>query len=152
MRLAKVLAEKKNAELVYTIPENASIKEAAKMMTENDIGALIVVADENDPKSYAGILTEKMIINECWKHENFLEKNVGEIISRKLLITKESEDINEVMNIMTQNHMRYIPVWDEDKIIGIVSIGDIINSLHEEKKIRITYLSKISGTYGNKVY
>ena len=151
MRLAKVLSEKKSGETVYTICEKASIKEAAKVMAENNIGALIVIADENKPKSYAGILTERMIIGECWKHENFLEMAVGEIMSQKLLITKESEDLNEVMNIMTQNHMHYMPVWDEDEIIGVVSVGDIINSMHEEKKIRITYLRKMSGKYGNKV-
>ena len=51
MRLAKVLSEKKSGKTVYTICEKASIKEAAKVMAENNIGALIVIADENKSKS-----------------------------------------------------------------------------------------------------
>ena len=152
MKLSKVLAEKKHGAKVYIIAENASIKEAAKMMANNKIGALIVVADQNNPQSYAGLITEKMIIAECWKHDQFLEKKVGEMMLPKLLITKPQDDVNDVMNIMTHNRIRYVPVWEEDKIIGIISVGDIIKSMHEEKQIRITYLSKLCGTYGNKVY
>ena len=76
MRLQKVLSEKKNNETVYSVVESATIIEAAKIMSENNIGALLVLADENNPKSYAGILTERIIISECWKHENFRQMKV----------------------------------------------------------------------------
>ncbi|MCP4178264.1 MAG: CBS domain-containing protein [bacterium] len=152
MKLIKVLAEKKNHKTIYTIDKNASIKEAAKKMTEKNVGALIVIEDNNNPESYIGILTEKMFITNCWKLDSFLDKKVKDIMLAKLLYTNANDNVNDVMNIITQEKRRYAPVWENDKLIGIVSIGDIIKTMHEEKKIKITYLSKMCGTYGNNVY
>ncbi|HJO94935.1 MAG TPA: CBS domain-containing protein [Victivallales bacterium] len=152
MKLIKVLAEKSNHETVYTIEENATLREAAKKMTEKNVGALIVIEENKNPESYTGIITEKMFIKNCWKFNTFLDKKVKDIMFSKLLCTNANDDVNDVMNILTQERVRYAPVWDNGKLIGIVSIGDIIKTMHEEKKIKITYLSKMCGTYGNNVY
>jgi len=152
MKLAKVLAEKENSSQIFTIAQNASIQNAAQKMVINSIGALIVLSNPDDPKSYSGIITERHIIISCAKSDNFPEKNVGDVMSDQMLITKVDDDVNDIMNIMTKSKKRYVPVWENNLIIGMISIGDIIKSMHNEKEIRITYLSKMCGTYGNKVY
>lgn len=154
MKVAKILVEKKDNKKVYTIHAEATIKEAARKLTDHNIGALIVIADKDNPTSYAGILTERMIIVNLWKHENFLQMPIKEIMSKQLTVVTAENDINDVMNIMTQNRFRYVSVWEKNKIIGLLSIGDIIKSLRQEAEIKTTYLSKIAecGTYGNKVY
>ena len=100
MKLFKVLSEKQSGPQLHIISAEATIREAAKKMTDQGIGALLVVEDESKPESYVGLLTERNIIQNCWKFDIVLNKKVKELMSPKLLVTTGDDDLNDVMNMM----------------------------------------------------
>ena len=151
MKLSKVLAEK-NVNDIFSIHIDATVRDAAKLMSEKKIGSLFVTSKLDEPDSYVGIITERLIISKCWQIKKFLDIKIREIMNEDLVIAKPTADVQYALNAMTRHNSRYLGVCEESKLIGIVSRGDIIKALHEEKKIRITYLSEMGGTYGNKVY
>jgi signal-transduction protein with cAMP-binding, CBS, and nucleotidyltransferase domain len=151
MKLSKVLAEKKDSK-IYKVTVNETFRNAAKLMSEKHIGALLVMGNIDKPESYAGIITERTFINNCWKHDNFLDMQIKELMDEDLVMAQENDDVNYAMSAMTRHSTRYVAVCNKDKFMGLVSMGDIINSMHEEKQVRIAYLSELCGTYGNKVY
>ena len=152
MKIKRVLADKKENK-VCTININDTIRAATKKMTDEDVHALIVIEDNNNPLSYVGIITTIMIIAESWKYDNILEEPVGKIMSHHLLVIKPEDDIEQVMGFFTKTKIRYIPIWEGEKIIGIFSAVDLVRTLLKEKEIQLTSLGDMSGgTYGNKVY
>ena len=152
MKIKRVLADKKENK-VCTININDTIRTATKKMTDEDVHALIVIEDNNDPLSYVGIITTIMIIAESWKYDNILEEPVGKIMSHHLLVIKPEDDVEQVMGFLTKTKIRYIPIWEGEKIIGVFSAVDLVRTLLKEKEIQLTSLSDMSGgTYGNKVY
>ena len=152
MKIKRVLADKKENK-VCTINVNDTIRTATKKMTDEDVHALIVIEDNNNPLSYVGIITTIMIIAESWKYANILEEPVVKVMSHHLLVIKPEDDLEQVMGYFTNTKIRYIPIWEGDKIVGIFSAVDLVRTLLKEKEIQLTSLSDMSGgTYGNKVY
>lgn len=151
MKLGKVLAEKKHKN-IFKIHIDKTLKEAAQLMSEKDIGALLVIAKKDDPESYVGIITEKLFINNCWKYDDFLCKKIRELMTEDLVLAKCTDDVTYAMNAMTRHRARYIGVCENNKLLGLVSLGDIIKSMHTESEIKITYLREVCGTYGNKIF
>lgn len=152
MKIKRVLADKKDNK-VCTIHVNDTIRAATKKMTDEDVHALIVIEDKNNPQSYIGIITTIMIIAESWKYDNVLEEPVGKIMSHQLLVIKPEDDVEQVMGLFTQTKIRYIPIWEGEKIVGIFSAVDLVRTLLKEKEIQLSSLGDMTGgTYGNKVY
>ncbi|MEI6056841.1 MAG: CBS domain-containing protein [Lentisphaerota bacterium] len=151
MKVSKVLADKKNNALQY-IHLDETIRDASKKMHDHEVSALIVLEDKANPKSYVGIISERMVMRQAWNYENVLDQKVSQLMSRQLLIIKPEDDIIEVTDILSLCKVRNIPIWKDDTIIGMITPNDIIKSMHDDKQSKIYQMSDMSGSYGNKVY
>ena len=140
MGVQNILAEKGN--VVFTISMNSSIEDAVKLVNEKRIGAIIVMDDDK----LQGIITERDILNSFLALRNSTENiTVKQIMTprEKLIIATKDDDIQYLMNVMTKNKIRHLPVMDKDKLIGVISIRDIVKSLLNET----TYENKLLKDY-----
>ncbi len=138
---------KDNPRPVITINPNATAKDALKLLNEYRIGALMVVRGSD----VVGIMTERDILKNIHKMQCFKEDTlVEEIMTPKgtFVQGKASNDLQAVMQIMTDKKVRHLPIFDGDEMIGLVSIGDVIKALLDAAKDENQLLKEyISGAY-----
>jgi CBS domain-containing protein len=124
---------------VVTIEPNASLDTAAKRLAERKIGALVVVGAEH---RVIGILSERDIVQElAARGAAALERPLSEVMTRKVITCSQSDTISSVMERMTEGKFRHLPVVEQSRLIGIVSIGDIVKHRlqemeHEQSALR----------------
>lgn len=146
--IAVILAHKKND--VLTISASATVFEVIAMMVKRNVGS-ILVTDEAD--SILGIFTERdylrRIVLESRTSKTTL---VSEVMSRNLVYTNPSCSVEECMNTMTDKRIRHIPVIEDGRLAGIVSIGDLAKHLCEERRSEVKNLTDyITGQYPGEV-
>jgi len=108
---------------VITISCSATLKDAAEQMVKNGIAALIVTSGDE----IAGITSEREIVLAIARHgEAALAKPVMEALSPGIFRIAPQDSLKHAMNLMTRHRVRHLPVVDDGKLVGIVSIGDII--------------------------
>ena len=123
MNIASVLATKGGR--VFTIGPGQTIREALRVLAERNVGALVVVDPANRP---VGILSERDVVRQAVRNEAFLAQTVGEIMTRDVVVGQPQDDLTTVGYTMTDRHIRHLPVVDEGKLVGMVSIGDIVKA------------------------
>jgi len=108
---------------VVSIPAEATLKQAADLLGEKRIGA-IVVADKN---GLAGILSERDIVRAVSKFgKDALGKPVAETMTRNVITCAPSDTVDHLMGVMTGGRFRHVPVLDKGEMVGLVSIGDVV--------------------------
>lgn len=145
MNVQDILSRKKS-NVVRTIAPNRTVEEAVAQLVEHNIGSLIVV-DEGSP---VGIVTERDILKCCSKSMlASADTRVADIMTRDLIVGDAGDSVDYVMGIMTQNRIRHLPIVDQSRsILGMVSIGDVVESqLHETKYENRHLRQYISGSY-----
>lgn len=141
MKVADILHSKGNN--VYSVDGDITVYEALKIMGEKNIGALLVMNNE----ALEGIISErdyarKIILKGKTSHETL----VKEIMTEKVITVMEEDDIEKCMNLMSGKRIRHLPVIKDDKIVGVISITDVVTSIIEMQKNTITQLENyISG-------
>ena len=109
---------------VVTVSPSAPITEAALSMREEAIGALVVVDDEGRPQ---GIITDRdIVVSVIANSKNPLEILVEEVMTKKLIVVQEDASIFEILKILAKNNIRRVPVMRRGKLVGIVSVDDLI--------------------------
>ncbi|MBN1663327.1 MAG: CBS domain-containing protein [Deltaproteobacteria bacterium] len=138
-----VLAAKDNK--IQSISPNATVFEALKQMSEKEIGALVVM--EN--KKIVGIISERDYARKIiLQGKTSKETKVKEVMSTQLFSVTPDNSLEETMVLMTGKHVRHLPVFENNKFIGILSIGDVLKSIISNKDFLIDQLSSyISGKY-----
>lgn len=122
MLIAHVLGEK--GALVHTAHANLSLEEAARVLDQKKVGALVVLADDG---GIAGVLSERDIVREVSrKGADCLENPVKTVMSKTVVTARLSETIDEGLARMTDRRIRHLPVVEDGKLVGIVSIGDLV--------------------------
>jgi CBS domain-containing protein len=122
---------------VWAVAPNATLLEALKMMSDHDIGVVVVV----DQGSVAGIFSERDFAREVARNEKVsLDTAVSRLMSSQVYFIKPDQLVNDCMAIMTEKHIRHLPVMDKDRLIGVISIGDVVREMVEEKDITIRSL------------
>jgi len=116
------------------------------MMNDKGVGALVVVNDEGKVE---GIITERDYARKViLQGRSSKETYVKEIMTKELLVVNPSTTIEECMGIMTEKRIRHLPVMEGDKLVGIISIGDVLKAIIEAQGIMIEHLSNyIMGGY-----
>jgi CBS domain-containing protein len=110
---------------VATIGPDATVHEAILLLVERRIGAVIVTAGDE----VLGILSERDVLRLAARGpERLAAALVRDIMTRSLVVTLPSDDMPYVMAIMTNNRVRHLPVMDQGRLVGIVSIGDVVNA------------------------
>ena len=109
---------------IVKIKVDSKIAAAAETMTQNKIGALLV---EDDAGAIAGILSERDIVRGMGPHGADLhDVQVSELMTRNLIRCSVDDTVNEAMAMMTDRHIRHLPVFDGEELSGFISIGDLV--------------------------
>ena len=107
-----------------TITENSTISDLADLLTLNNIGAVVVVDSNNKA---IGIVSERDVIRNYNKNYNYIKN----IMTNKLISCDLSISSTSLLEIMNKNKVRHVPIINKDKLLGIVSIGDVVKRLIE---------------------
>ncbi|WP_274427057.1 CBS domain-containing protein [Chelativorans sp. YIM 93263] len=128
MTVKAILDEKGRA--VTTIPADKTLAEAAALLADHGIGAVVVT---NDKMRIDGILSERDIVRAIGrKGAIVLEQPVSKIMTADVQVCRESHTVNDVMQMMTAGRFRHLPVEDNGRLAGLVSIGDVVKRRIQE--------------------
>jgi CBS domain-containing protein len=127
MTIATILA-RKGVKLVTIRPEQ-TLRQALGVLAEHSIGALVVTDARG---TLVGILSERDIVREAVRNEGFFDRSVSAIMTREVITGQPGDDLNAVATTMTNKRFRHLPVLDGGKIIGVVSLGDIVKAQRDE--------------------
>jgi CBS domain-containing protein len=122
MTVRHILKEKGNE--VVTLTPDLSVKEAVATLAKHRIGALVVT---NGAGVIRGIISERDIVRRLAEDgPKSLDKKVSEVMTANVKVCAEDHTVNEVMEIMTNGRFRHLPVERDGKLIGLISIGDVV--------------------------
>lgn len=122
---------------VHFIHPDASVFDALKMMAENNIGSLVVLEDGK----LVGVITERHYAREIvLKGRTSLGTLVRDIMSTKVIYARPDQSVEECMAVMTARAVRHLPVLEGGRLVGIVSIGDMVKSVIDDQKFIIEQL------------
>ena len=125
----KAILSRKGGDVV-TIAPTANLSAAVKLLAERRIGALIVTGPDN---RVAGVLSERDIVRTLGERgPAALEENVGAVMTRKVTTCTEADTIAVIMERMTSGKFRHLPVVEQGKLAGVISIGDVVKYRLEE--------------------
>ena len=124
---------------VWSISPNATVYEAIELLAEKDIGAVLVM----DGDQLEGILSERDYARQLiLKGRMSKETEVEVIMTSDVHTLGPDNTLEECMALMTQKHIRHIPIMDEGKVIGVISIGDAVNATIANQEFLIEQLEK----------
>ncbi|MEM7430876.1 MAG: CBS domain-containing protein [Pseudomonadota bacterium] len=142
MKLVKHLLDRKGRHII-SVSSDTSVLDAIRVMADKAIGAVVII----DDSELKGILSErdyarKVII----KGRSSETTPVADIMTTEVLTTSASETVNECMNTMTEKKIRHLPVVEDNAVIGMISIGDIVEAIIADQAEEIEQLEHyISG-------
>jgi CBS domain-containing protein len=131
---------------VWTIAPDATVFEAIQMMSDKNIGAVLVTEREK----LVGIISERDYTRKvAIKGKSSKELKVRDIITDRVFSVTPNHTVEECLRLMTERRVRHLPVLDGEKIIGLVSIGDLVNWIISAQSTTIqqleTYISGVPG-------
>ena len=125
---------------IWTALKNKSVRQALILMSEKNIGAIIIV-DNNDLP--IGIFSERDYARKIiLKGKNSKDTLLDEFMTKELITITRDYKIDQCMEIMTEKKIRHLPVLENKKIVGIISIGDVLKIMIKEQKDLIDHLQK----------
>ena len=135
--VAQLLKTKPNNTTVFTVGADDSVYEAIKLMAEKGIGALVVT----DGDSIAGIVTERDYARKVVLMDRSSKATpVRDIMSKAVRFVRPDQTTDDCMALMTERRMRHLPVIENDRLVGMVSIGDLVKNIIAEQQFTIQQL------------
>ena len=140
MKIASILANK--GEFVATIAPDATVADLLRLLAEHRIGAVLVTVDD----SIIGVASERDVARSLVSAGAIiLDGPVSRIMSKLVATCDLQTPVEEVMVLMTEQRVRHVPVLDADRLVGIVSIGDVVKAriekLEDERKSLLSYIT-----------
>ncbi|MBK8984893.1 MAG: CBS domain-containing protein [Chloroflexi bacterium] len=135
MKVRRILATKGMG--VMTIAPDRPIREAIGLLVGHNIGALVVVDDNGRP---IGILSERDIIRTAAVNEQVFDHSVADLMTHDVITGTPQDDIHSLAHTMTEHRFRHIPIVEEGKLLGIISIGDILKAQRDQYRGEIDTL------------
>ena len=141
--IAQLLNSKGNQ--IWSVEPKATIFEALEIMSEKEIGALLVMEDGK----LTGIFSERDYARKViLKGKSSKETLVGELMTKKVFYIDSQKTINDCMAMMTAKRIRHVPVIEDNQVVGIVTIGDVVNQIISEQEVTINHLENyITGSH-----
>ncbi len=134
-QVSDILA-RKESNAISVIP-SSTVLEALKLMAEKNIGSVIVMEEDK----YIGIVTERDYSRKVvLKGKNSLSALVSEIMSTDLPHVRPQDSIEHCMTLMSNNNIRYLPVFENEKLVGIISITDVVKQTISTQQETIDHL------------
>jgi len=134
-RLAEILEEKGGH--VLEIDADATVLEAVQQMVEMNVGSLLVT----DAGEVTGIVTERDYLRRVTLEDRTEDAPIREIMSSPLVVATLETTIDECMALMTDRRIRHVPVVEEGKVVGLVSIGDLVKFKSKLQTFEIQFLN-----------
>ena len=141
--IAQLLNAKGNQ--IWSVEPKATIFEALEIMSEKEIGALLVMEDGK----LTGIFSERDYARKViLKGKSSKETPVGELMTKKVFYIDSQKTTNDCMAMMTAKRIRHVPVIEDNQVMGIVTIGDVVNQIISEQEVTINHLENyITGSH-----
>ena len=135
MRIREVLDRKGGS--VVTIEPGRTVHDAMRILVENNIGAVIVTQDGRT----VGILTERDVLRlGAASPESLARTLVADAMTKELVVGVVDDLVDYAAGVMTSNRIRHLPILDGERLTGVLSIGDVVNALKQEKEVENRYL------------
>jgi CBS domain-containing protein len=143
--IGAVLSQKSRE--IYSVSPGATVFEAVRLMDEKNVGALLVMEGEK----LVGIISERDYTRKIMlRGKRSRETGVAEIMSTTLTVTHAREPVATCLRLMTDKHIRHLPVLDGDKVVGVISIGDLVKHVISCQQAAIAHLeSYIHGGFAS---
>lgn len=136
MKTVQQLLSTKSAQ-IFSISENSSVLDGLKLMMEKNISALLILED----KQLLGIFTERDYARKIILHgKSSAETPIREVMTAQPITVQPSDSIEFCMGLMTDKHIRHLPVMQDNILYGMVSIGDVVKFIIEDQKQTISQL------------
>ncbi len=128
---------KQKSREIYSVSPDATVFEAVKLMDEKNVGALLVM----EGTTLVGIISERDYTRKIMlRGKRSRETGVAEIMSTSVTVTHTSEPVATCLRLMTDKHIRHLPVMDSDKVVGVISIGDLVKHVISCQQAAIAHL------------
>jgi signal-transduction protein with cAMP-binding, CBS, and nucleotidyltransferase domain len=143
MKIEQLLAKKGND--VCSINPEATVYEAIQKMAEKNVGALLVMHEDK----VAGIISERDYTRKLiLKNRSSKDTPVADVMTKDVCYVTQQEQVNECMALMTEKRIRHLPVIEDGKVLGIISLGDVVKTIIDEQDHEIKdYEQYIRGWY-----
>ncbi len=143
--LIKDILETKGSRMVTAKPED-TLADAIKTLTQNNVGSALVLDSSG---KIAGIITERDVLRFCSKMTGALDSvQVKSIMTTNLIVGIPQDEVDTMIATMVENRFRHLPILDKGKLVGMVSMGDLVKSQLKEVKVENRYLKDyITGKY-----
>jgi len=124
IHISEILSQKGG--IVWSVSPDATVLEAIQMMADKNVGALLVTKDNH----LVGVISERDYTRKVvLKGRSSKDTPVRDIISGKIISVSPDHSVEECMRLMTENRIRHLPVVQGTRILGVISIGDLVNSI-----------------------
>ena len=133
----QILQSKTRGTDILSIAPDASVYEALMLMAEKEVGALLVL----EADKLVGIISERDYARKVILHgKSSKEIRVSDIMTSKIIYVNTAKTVDECMALMTDKHVRHLPVYEGDRLVGVVSIGDLVKEAISEREYIIKQL------------
>ena len=129
---------KVKGEHVWTISKESTVFDSLKLMAEKRIGSLVVIEEGR----VIGIFTERDFARKVGPDpRKSVEICIEEVMTRDLITISPNQTVKECMVLMTDNHIRHLPVMDKGQLVGMISVGDVVKDMIEELEFHVKQLT-----------
>lgn len=128
MRIRQVLSAKAIQD-VLTIRPDATVRDLLQQLAEHNVGALVV---SSDGSTVEGIVSERDVVRRLLDEESLLDSPVSTIMTVEVHTCEGGHAVNDMMQVMTERRIRHVPVVENGRLVGLISIGDVVKNRMSE--------------------
>ena len=131
------LLKRKGGQVIAASPD-APVTEVARILAQNRIGAVLVMDGDGRP---VGILSERDIVRSiAAEGQAALARRASELMTRDVVTCSPSDTVSQMMALMTQRRIRHVPVMEDGRVVGLVSIGDVVKARIDDAELEVESL------------
>ena len=130
--MGRKLVTKLSNRQCFTLTEKDNLKTASEKFNKHNVGVMPVLNEED--KSVIGIISERDIARNIYRDGFSADLSVGKLMSSNIISCNLNTSVTELMEMISKHKIRHIPIIEEKKLLGIVSIGDVVNHIIEQYK------------------
>ncbi len=140
MKVSDILKQK--GDTVFDVAKTEQIDDFADRLKATHVGAMVVL---DNSRELAGIISERDIVHGIAEHgRNCLNLTVGDLMTTGVVTCSGNDNIAQISHLMTENRIRHLPVVEDGKVVGMVSVGDVVKNRMEEMSLEANVLRDLA--------